>query len=142
MSRRSLFWPLIFALAFVAVTSSARAEILAEEFFSHSDGNLAGQTPIPGPGSDWIAHDDAGSIPVQVANGKAVLSQGTGGGGREDVSLPIVPQEADALLFAGFDFMLPSGQSLTDPKLLDEFGLYFAHFKSDLPTTGFLRVPA
>ena len=54
MSRRSLFWPLIFALAFVAVTSSARAEILAEEFFSHSDGNLAGQTPIPGPGSDWI----------------------------------------------------------------------------------------
>ena len=121
----------------LATTKAADADILAEEFFSHPNGNLVGQTPIPGPGDDWVAHDDPGGTPVQVVNGKAVLSHGTGSGGREDVSLPFGAQAADALLFAGFDFMLPSGQSLIDPKLLDDFGLYFAHFKSDLPTTGF-----
>ncbi len=138
MSRRSLFFfPILCGLALLVGTRSANADILAEEFFSHPNGDLVGQTPVPGPGDAWVAHDDVGLTPVQVASGKAVLSQGTGSGGREDVSLPFGAQAADALLYARFDFMLPSGQSLTDPKLLDSFGLYFAHFKSNLPTTGF-----
>ncbi len=118
--------------------SSSMSAILVEERFSHPDGNLVGQTPTPGPGNPWTSHDDLGGTPIQVTNGMAVLSQGTGSGGREDVNVGFPAQTATDITFARFDFMLPSGQDLNDPtKVLDDFGLYFAHFYSGLPTTGF-----
>lgn len=138
MDLQRLFIFLLCGTTIVAAAKTGNADILAEESFSHPDGDLVGQTPTPGPGSAWIAHDDEGSHPVPVSDGKAILTQFRGGGGREDVSLPFGAQASDALLFARFDFTLPSGQSLTDEaNPLDDFGLYFAHFKSDLPTTGF-----
>ncbi|TWU20346.1 hypothetical protein [Bythopirellula polymerisocia] len=126
----------LFALLILG-TSISESAILVEERFSHPDGNLVGQTPSPGPGNAWSAHDDLGGTPIQVSSGAAVLSQGSGSGGREDVNAGFSAQSATDATFARFDFTLPSGQDLNDPKILDEFGLYFAHFYSGLPTTGF-----
>lgn len=124
--------------ALVAFSSHfSEAAILVEERFSHADGNLVGQVPTPGPGNAWESHDDLGGTPVQVSSGAVVLSQGTGSGGREDVNTGFAPQSATDTTYARFDFTLPSGQDLNDPKVLDSFGLYFAHFYSGLPTTGF-----
>ena len=148
MSLRPLFLALTCGTVVLAATPAADAEILAEEFFSHPDGHLAGNTPTPGPGGAWVGHDDPADDPVLVSGGQAILTQLFGSGGREDVSLPIGVQDAGALLFARFDFMLPSSTNLTGdppglnrssdpPTPLDEQGLYFAHFKSDETTTQF-----
>lgn len=148
MFLRGLLFPFCCGAALLSATDVAHAVILAEDFFSYPNGLLAGQTPSPGPGGTWVGHDDPGSHPALVSGGKAVLNQFFGGGGHEDVSVPIGVQDAGALLFARFDFMLPSSTNLTGdplglnrgsdpPTPLDSNGLYFAHFKSDEPTTQF-----
>lgn len=120
--------------------SSSKADILVEENFSHPDGDLVGQVPTPGPGDAWEQFDDPNNgVPIQVSSGAAVLSQGTGSGGRQDAQAGFTPRSATDITYARFDFTLPSGQSLDDPnqKVLDDNGLYFALFYSGLPTTGF-----
>ena len=149
MSPRDLIISILCGAVWLIAMDAAHADILAEDFFLYPDGNLAGQTPSPGPGGTWVAHDDPGSHPALVSGGKVILSQFYGGGGHEDVSIPIGVQAADALLFARFDFMLPSSTNLTgdppglnrgsDPITpLDEQGLYFAHFKASSATNQFL----
>lgn len=125
-------------LALVLLNSEfSNATILVEEHFDHPDGPLVGRVPTPGPGNAWEAHDDLGRTPVQVVNGAAVLVQASGSGGREDVNVSFDAQSDTSVTYARFDFTLPSGQDVNDPKVLDDYGLYFAHFYSGLPTTGF-----
>jgi hypothetical protein len=72
------------ACALGLAVSMAQASILINETFDHPDGNLVGQTPIPGPGAAWTAFSGAGSTPVQVSSGRITLNQGAGT--REDVA--------------------------------------------------------
>jgi hypothetical protein len=127
----------LFAVSVLAGPAS-QADILVEERFNHPDSNLVGQTPTPGPGNAWASHADLGGTPVQVVGGAAVLVQASGGGGREDVNTSFTARSETEITYARFDFNLPIGQDLNNPdKVLDSFGLYFAHFYSGLPTTGF-----
>ncbi|MGN6367361.1 MAG: PEP-CTERM sorting domain-containing protein [Phycisphaerae bacterium] len=100
--------------------ASAHANILVNESFTHPDGNLVGQTPETG--AAWAAHSGAGSTPVQVASGTAVLNQGSGS--REDVNAGFdggYTLGAGGKLYAAFDV------TITDPGAAITSG-YFAHF--------------
>ncbi|TWU20337.1 hypothetical protein [Bythopirellula polymerisocia] len=123
-------------VGFSFVAEPAKAVILAEEDFSHPNGNLVGQAPNPGPGLAWAAHTDEGNTPIQVVNGMASLSQGKGSGGREDANTEFTHQSLDATTYARFDFMLPSAAN-SDIINLDEEGSNFAHLKSSRLTNHF-----
>ena len=114
------------ALAVLAVGSllslNAFAADLVVEEFTHADGNLVGQTPSPGPGVAWAAHSGSGNKAIQVAGNTITLVQSSGSG--EDVNTSFTAIGAGEKLYAGFDLVLPSGQTV-DP---DTAGLYFAHF--------------
>lgn len=131
------FSRLLIGIAALSAIQPASAVILVEEDFSHPDGNLVGQAPTPGPGLAWVAHTDGGNTPIQVIDGMASLSQGSGSGGREDVNVEFpTHQPIDATTYARFDFMLPSSLN-SDIINLDIDGSNFAHIKSDRPTNHF-----
>jgi hypothetical protein len=104
--------------------SAASATIVVNETFEHSDGALVGQTPTPGPGDQWAAHSGAGNRPVMVTSGQITLAQASGSG--EDVNSGFAAMGPADTLYAGFDVMLPSGQTVNP----DASGLYFAHFRT------------
>src|SRR5262245_51860428 len=62
-------------LAVGATYAEARATVFVSDPFAYSDGNLAGQTPSPGPGAAWNAGSATGVNPIQVTNGEAVVRQ-------------------------------------------------------------------
>ena len=100
------------ALAVAVVAGSgaaARATVVINETFSYPDGNLVGH-------GAWTAHSAAGSMPVQVTGGHAVLNQGAGS--REDVNDAFTALSAGGTMFAGFDFTNTG----------DTANVYFAHF--------------
>ncbi len=133
MSLRNLVSMLVVCCGSLSVAGRSGAEILVNEPFSYADGPLVGLAPDPGPGAAWVAHTDAGNTPIQISNGAAVLSQGSGSGGREDANIGFPVQSITATTYARFDFMLPSGQNVNP----DLHGLVFAHIKSNRPTTHF-----
>jgi len=106
------------------LAAPAMATVIVEEEFSHADGPLVGATPNPGPGTAWAAHSGAGNKPIQVSGGSISLDQSSGSG--EDVNTGFTPLVAGDKIYAGFDVMLPSGQTVNP----DANGLYFAHFKT------------
>ncbi|MEX0610546.1 MAG: hypothetical protein WD738_22275 [Pirellulales bacterium] len=136
MSTFNRFSLVLIYVGLVYATDAAYAMILVEEQFSHADGNLVGQSPMPGPGNLWVAHENEGRIPIQVIGGMAVLRQGSGSGGREDVNIEFPGQPGTATTYAGFDFELPSSE-IGDIVNLDAEGSNFVHFKSNLLTTHF-----
>lgn len=125
----------MFAIGVTCWTADGRLEaaVLVNEPFSYPDGLLVGRVPSPGPGATWVAHTDEGKTPIQVNGRRAVLTQGSGTGGREDVNIGFAVQPTTATTYARFDFMLPSGQTV-EPDL---HGLVFAHIKSNRLTTHF-----
>lgn len=146
MSLRDLISAVVVVFCVLAMVCPACAEILVNEQFSYEDGLLVpnpgapddpsddvGQTPVPGPGAPWVAHADGGNTPIQVINEAAVLVQGSGTGGREDVNVGFPPQSITATTYARIDFMLPSGQTVNP----DLHGMMFAHLKSDRATNHF-----
>ncbi len=96
------------ALAAVAATT-AQASVLANETFTYNNGNLVGN-------GGWAAHSGAGSVPVQVTSGAAVLAQGSLT--REDVNLGVTAIGAGQTYYAGFDLTNAGGNQT----------VYFAHF--------------
>lgn len=109
----------------------ASAAILVEERFSHPNGILVGQAAVPGPGNAWFAHEDAGKLPILVSDGMAVLRQGSGSGGREDVNVGFPSTFGTATTYARFDFELPSSEN-QDIVNLDAEGSNFVHLQSSL----------
>ena len=132
-SLQNLVSMLVACSSSLAVSGWSCAEVLVNEPFAYGNGPLVGRAPDPGPGAAWVAHTDEGNTPIQVSNGAAVLSQGSGSGGREDANIGFPVQSITATTYARFDFMLPSGQNVNP----DLHGLVFAHIKSNRPTTHF-----
>jgi len=97
----------------------AQANILLNEMFTHPDGNLVGQVPVPGPGGVWMAHSAEGVNPVQVVSGQAILNQT--GTSSEDVNSGLgVVMGAGDKFYSAFDLTNTGGSS----------DVYFAHFKT------------
>ena len=96
-------------------TVSASATVFINETFTYANGNLT-------DADAWAAHSGAGSSPVQVISGAAVLFHGSGT--REDVSVSFAAQTAGTLT-AEFDLMV-SDDAPIDGSTLE----YFAHFMS------------
>lgn len=115
--------PVVFGIVMALVAAPAFSAVLVDEQFAHFDGPLVGLTPQPGPGGVWGAHSGAGNKPVQVSLGTISLEQSGGSG--EDVNTTFAAMAAGDKLYAGFDVMLPSGQTVNP----DASGLYFAHFR-------------
>ncbi|WP_148072995.1 hypothetical protein [Bythopirellula goksoeyrii] len=115
--------------------SSAFATILVNENFSHTDGDLVGKTPTPGPGAAWDGHSAAGTNPIQVAGGTAVINQQGG----EDANSSYAIQSDTSTTYARFDFSLPASTN-SDIANLDANGLYFAHFRGGTGTSFRARV--
>jgi hypothetical protein len=99
------------AIASLALTCSAAT--LVSDDFSYPDGNLVGN-------GLWVAHSGAGSNPVQVAGGQAVLVHGSGS--REDASIPFA-DVTGGILTASFDMVVTDDTPITGTTLE-----YFAHF--------------
>ncbi len=114
--------PVVFGVVVALCAAPVFSTVLVDEQFSHMDGPLVGLTPQPGPGGAWAAHSGAGNKPIQVSTGSISLDQSGGSG--EDVKTTFAPMAAGDKLYAGFDVMLPSGQTVNP----DANGLYFAHF--------------
>jgi len=114
---------MVFGIVMALVAAPAFSAVIVDEQFSHMDGPLVGLTPQPGPGGAWVAHSGAGNKPVQVSAGTISLEQSGGSG--EDVNTTFAAMAAGDKLYAGFDVMLPSGQTVNP----DADGLYFAHFR-------------
>lgn len=92
---------------------SATASLLVNETFSYADGNLV-------PNGGWNAHSGAGSVPVQVLGGKAIVAQGAGS--REDVNRPLgTTAGAGTTLYSAFDLSM-TGAAPTITQSM------FAHF--------------
>jgi hypothetical protein len=103
----------ILAIGLLPVVAGATS-LLTEQML-YANGNLVGQ-------STWAAHSGAGAMPIQVVDGKAVLSQGSGS--REDANVMLsAAQSATAKTYAAVLVKVPSVTSLGT-------GDYFAHFKS------------
>ncbi len=101
------------------ITGPATAAVLVNETFNHPDGNLVGLTPTPGPGGTWAAHSGAGTGPIQVSGGAAVVRQATGAS--EDVNTALgTPLGAGGKLYAGFDLTVEATGAPTN--------VYFAMF--------------
>lgn len=115
--------PVVFGVVMALCAAPVFSTVLVDEQFSHMDGPLVGLTPQPGPGGAWAAHSGAGNKPIQVSAGSISLDQSGGSG--EDVNTTFAPMAAGDKLYAGFDVMLPSGQTVNP----DADGLYFAHFR-------------
>jgi hypothetical protein len=113
----------VFGVVMALCAAPVFSTVLVDEQFSHADGGLAGVTPQPGPGGVWAAHSGAGNKAIQVSAGSISLDQSGGSG--EDVNTTFAPMAAGEKLYAGFDVMLPSGQTVNP----DADGLYFAHFR-------------
>jgi len=114
--------PVVFGVVMALCAAPVFSAVLVDEQFAHFDGPLVGLTPQPGPGGVWAAHSGAGNKPIQVSLGSISLDQSGGSG--EDVKTTFAAMAAGDKLYAGFDVVLPSGQTV-DP---DVNGLYFAHF--------------
>jgi hypothetical protein len=108
------------ALALVGMSGmAAHASILVNEPFA-TDGGLVGTNPTVG--GPWAAHSGAGSVPVQVSSGAAIIAQGAGS--REDVNVAFAGGEtagAGEKFYASFDL------TIADPAAAVTSG-YFAHF--------------
>jgi hypothetical protein len=101
---------LIAALALTAFATQASI-LYNHNTETFTAGNIAGQ-------NDWVAHNGAGSVPVQVAtDGAVTLVQGAGS--REDVNIAVTPITAGKTYFFGFDVVVTGGST----------NAYFAHFK-------------
>lgn len=114
----------VVATALVACsTSTSMATLLLNETFAHPDGNLVGNTPTPGPGDAWAAHSAAGSDPIQVTSGGAVVVQSSGS--NEDVNSEFggFALGAGQKLYGAFDVTVSADNPILD------FGDYFAHFR-------------
>jgi len=97
----------------------ADASLLLDEPFNYPNGNLIGAA-----GSTWLAHSGAGTTPVVVNTGRAVVVGGSGA--REDISIlipgqPFTTGGATPTLYASF--------VLNCSALPNEVGTYFAHFQ-------------
>lgn len=116
--------PVVFSVVIALCVAPVFSAVLVDEQFSHTDGALVGLTPQPGPGGVWAAYSGAGDKAVQVSAGTISLEQSGGSG--EDVNTTFAPMGAGDKLYAGFDVMLPSGQTVNP----DSQGLYFALFST------------
>lgn len=106
---------IVFALVAVAVAPAmASASMLLLEQFNYPNGNLVGN-------GGWANHSGTGFF-IQVVDGVAVLSQGSGS--REDANVPfLVAPGATDKTYATMKVTVPSATTLGA-------GDYFAHFRS------------
>lgn len=112
------------ALTVVAMcASAANATLYYNETFSYPDGNLAGQ-------DSWAAHSGAGSSPVQVTSGAAILAQGAGS--REDVNkVTGSTLGAGQTWYSAFNLTVSSAGNVP---LAGTAPAYFAHFYTNSTT--------
>jgi hypothetical protein len=120
--RKTAIALLALGLTAAVAASPAGAVSLLSETFTYANGDL---TTVSG--GNWAAHSGAGTLPVQVSGGAAVLVQG--GGTREDVNRSFTAQSATATSYACFQV------SVADPGVAATT-VYFAHFK-DTGTSAF-----
>ncbi|MBM4129429.1 hypothetical protein FJ250_00145 [bacterium] len=101
-------------VAIAAFPVMAGASMLLVEQFNYPNGNLVGN-------GGWTAHNAGGSAPIQLLDGQAILSQGSGS--REDANVPFPARGAADVTYAAFKVKVPSAATLGA-------GDYFAHFRS------------
>lgn len=101
-------------LLFTLITSISFGQVLVDEDFTYTDGNLVGN-------GTWAAHSGAGATAVQVSSNKISLTHGSGS--REDVNIPFT--STSTVKYAGFDIVVTDDSPIsgTDSE-------YFAHFES------------
>jgi hypothetical protein len=103
------------------MASSAHAIIIAEDDFSIV-GALVGSTPDIG--AVWASHSGAGSKPIQVTGGEAIVVQSASAG--EDVNIDwsgtFRPLEAGDTIYAAYDLTITGQGSPVQ-------ATYFSHFK-------------
>jgi hypothetical protein len=87
------------------------------EDFSYSDGDITTES-----GGNWTAHSGAGSNPVQVMSGQAVLGHGTGS--REDVSRSFTTTTSGTVYY-GFTFFVFDNAAIAPSN-----NQTFAHFNT------------
>jgi hypothetical protein len=105
-----------------AAVVPAGASSLLSETFTYANGNITTTS-----GGNWTAHSGAGSVPVQVTGGQAVLVQGAGS--REDVNRTFAAQGTTGKTYACFQVTVPNPGAAVVTS-------YFAHFK-DSGTSNF-----
>jgi hypothetical protein len=130
MSRHGICLAL-WGLLLGAAVDETWATIFVNDPFTYSDGNLAGQTPSPGPGATWNPGSATGVNPVQVTNGEAVVRQ-ISAVNSEDIANVFGAQSATATTYARFDFRLPAAdnaQVATDPDVANE-GVFFISLRA------------
>jgi len=130
MSRHGLC-SLLCGLAVWGLNGEAWATIFVNDPFAYADGNLAGQTPSPGPGATWNAGSATGVNPIQVTAGEAVVQQ-ISAVNSEDIANAFAAQSATATTYARFDFRLPAADNAgvaTDPDVADE-GVFFLSLRA------------
>ena len=110
---------LLALLSLAGAASMARADVLVNEPFAYSDGDLTAVS-----GGVWGAHSGAGAQPVKVTGERA--SFGVSGGSAEDVNISLGVTNTTEDVYASFVFNFSSLPTATE---------YFVHFKDE--GTGF-----
>jgi PEP-CTERM motif len=102
-----------------AGASSVSGAVLVDETFTYGNGNLVGQNPPVG--TAWAAHSAAGTRPVQVTSGAAVISHGSSG---EDINIGFeggATAGAGETMYSSFDLTVPDPAAAVVTSM-------FAHF--------------
>src|SRR5262245_37628527 len=116
MSRPGICF-LLCSLAVAALDGEAWATVFVNDPFAYADGNLAGQTPSPGPGAAWKAGSSTGVNRLAVTTAEAVDRQ-ISTINSEDIANVFTAQSATATTFARFHLRLPAADNAgvaTDP---------------------------
>jgi hypothetical protein len=77
------------------------ADVVVNDNFDRSNGDLVGTVPTPGPGGSWTAFSGAGSNPLQISSGQAVVQHGAGS--REDAGTGFGASYSSGRIIAEFD---------------------------------------
>ena len=112
---------LVVTLSAVLAGSMAQASLMVNETFTYPNGNLVGN-------DGWTAHSGAGSSPIQVSSGRALVVQGSGS--REDDNTPLGSSlVAGQTFYAAFNVIITASGSLSGPT-----ATYFSHFYQNSST--------
>ncbi|PYJ00517.1 MAG: hypothetical protein DME25_20525, partial [Verrucomicrobia bacterium] len=106
--------------------SGAQAGIILSDNFIYSGGTVSNGVLTTISGGTWYSHSGAGNVPIQVVNGRARITSGSGS--REDDSLDMAgapyATNSGVVLYSSYTLIVSNTAGI------DAVGAYITHFKN------------
>jgi hypothetical protein len=116
-----------------AAICGARAGIILSDNFIYSNGTVSNGVLTTISGGTWYAHSAGGSVPIQVINGRAQITSGSGS--REDDSLDMAgapyATNSGVILYSSYSLVVSNTAGISAA------GGYITHFKDASTGTSF-----